>query len=309
MRVFRQEEPDFGKDAATFAIGALGGLALGMLISRRAPQPRVSQLGSDLRERVRSAGEKAKTAARRLQPARLRRMAGEQAELTDLEDRVLDAFLADAVLGERGIDVGAISHGIIELSGSVWTEAESDHAMQVANTVPGVRTVVNRMEVESEARQLEEARRRAQAEEDEGLGESRWSGRMIGMNRRRQGHQTDPDRPDDSQQQEDEALREADVAQWREEGLAAKQPRKTESVEAQSRWRTDYEEDELDNQDPHGKHAARTLDEQPQELNTSARVGEGLKSGTHLRMEDTDLPGKPHGERGAAGESRSETAE
>ena len=56
---------------------------------------------------------------------------------------------------------------------------------------------------------------------------------------------------------------------------------------------TDYEEDELDNQSPHGKHAG-SEPEQPQDLRARSRVGEGLKPGTELRLERSDLPVKPH---------------
>lgn len=291
MRVFQQEEPELGKGAAVFAIGALGGLAVGMLLSRRpAPQRRAAALGTDLKERVRSAGERARSAARRIQPARLRRMAGEQAELTQLEDRVLDVFLADGTLSERGIDVGAISDGIVELSGSVWAEAEADHAVAVAGSIPGVRTVVNRMEVERDSSRRTGASTDAGSEE----GGARWSGRMSGMDSRRQGRETDPDRPDDSQHQREEALQDADRRQWQEEGLAAVNPKSGARDEVQDPHRTDFDEDELDNQDPHGKHAAVTLDSEPQELNSRDRVGEGMKPGTHLEMEDADVPAKPH---------------
>src|SRR5688572_23005021 len=145
MRVFDEPETDNGRNVLTFVLGAVGGLAIGLLLSRRAAPEKFNRLGTGLRER-------AKTVARRLRPARLRRMAVEQEELTGLEDKVLDAFLADGVLSERGIDVGAISYGIIELSGSVWTEEEADHAVHLANSVAGVKTVVNRLDVETEAR-------------------------------------------------------------------------------------------------------------------------------------------------------------
>lgn len=243
MRVFQQDEPELGRDAAAFAIGALGGLAIGVLLSRRPAPRRVTALGTDLRERVRSASERARTAARRLQPARLRRMAGEQAELMQLEDRVLDVFLADGILSERGIDVGAISEGIIELSGSVWSESEADHAVSVASSIPGVRTVVNRMDVDAVTR-----RDGRSAPTDA----ARWTGRGVGMDPRRQGHETDPSRPDDSQPQRENALEDADRLQWQEEGLAAANSRTSESVEVQDPSRTRYDEDELDNQDPHG---------------------------------------------------------
>jgi hypothetical protein len=307
MRVFREPEESFGSNALTFALGAAGGLAIGMLLSRRVAPPRVGRLGSDLRERARAAGARAGSVARRLRPARLRRLAGEQAELTTLEDQVLDAFLADSVLSERGIDVGAISAGIVELSGSVWTHDEADRAVALANSLPGVRTVVNRMEIEQEVRQLE--RTRSQFDDDDAMGETRWTGRMVGMNRRRQGKETEPDRPDDSQIQEAEALRRADIEQWQDEGLSWEQPHMAERPEVQRAGRTRYEEDELGNQDPHGKHADYTLDEQPQELNTSARVGEGLKTGTHLRLEQADVPTKPHsGNMETEGEDRDERA-
>jgi hypothetical protein len=284
MNVFSDRRSYPEKHTATLIGGAAGGLAaVGLLLlSRRAQMPRVGGLGSDLKERVRSAGAHARSAARRLGPARLRRLAGEQARLTELEDRVLDAFLGDAVLSERGIDVGAISHGIIELSGSVWTAADSQHAVQVANRIPGVTTVVNRMSIETD--------QEARARED-----SRWTGRNIGMGQRRQGKASDPDQRDDSQWQRDAALREADRAQWGDEGMG-KQPRVAARPEVQSPWRAEFADDELDNQDPHGQHTSRTLDEQPQAMNSAARVGESPKTATHLRLEQAELPTKPHGD-------------
>lgn len=298
MRILQQDD-DSGRNALTFALGALGGLAIGVLLTRRDVIEQVPRLGAELRDRVRDAGDHARTAARSLRPARLRRLAGEQAELTELEDRVLEAFLGDETLGERGIDVGAISPGIIELSGSVGSESEAHHAVDVASGIPGVRTVVNRMEIEEEAERLDRASREASS--DPSQRENRWTGRMVGMNRRRQGRETDPDRPDDSQIQETEALRRADRDQWVEEGLAWDSPQAGEAPEVQRADRTRYDEDELGNQDPHGKHAERTLDEQPQALNPEARVGEGLKTGTHLKLEQAEVPGKPHGGRPVEG--------
>lgn len=303
MWSFREpDEPDYSRVALTFGLGALGGLAIGLLLSgrgrARASEPR-AQLGTRLRESARSM-------AQRLGPARLQREPLEQNELTALEDAVLDAFLADGVLGERGIDVGAISRGIVELSGTVETEEESAHAVRVANRVPGVQTVVNRLEVGSQARHLDDVRRRFEAaEEDDDFGE--WSGRNIGMGRRRQGTQTDPARPDDSQHFREVALAEADEGQWTEEELAYRKPvvgaRERQLPE---RNHPDFAEDELDNQDPHGKHAPVTLDEQPQQLNTQARVGQGLPPGLELTLEQADVPVKPHGS-GAAGGSDAAT--
>ena len=85
-------------------------------------------------------------------PARLRRGVREELQLAHLEDAVLDAFLRDEVLAERGIDVGCISRGIIELSGSVRTADEVERAVRVARATAGVETVVNRMDVDDDAR-------------------------------------------------------------------------------------------------------------------------------------------------------------
>jgi hypothetical protein len=286
MRVFQEHnEMDAGQNALIFAMGAAGGLALGMALSRRAaPQQTGRRLGSELRERAR-------TVTRNLRPARLRRMAVEQDELTTLEDAVLDSFLADDLLSERGIDVGAISRGIVELSGSVWTAVESDRAVRVASGVEGVRTVVNRLTVEDETR----GRPRTGTASGENTLQ-RDTGRTGGMGRRRQGRETDPDQRDDSQHQSERALEDADRDQWSNEDFAHTSSKETERPgESQTPWRRQYREDELDNQDPHGKHADLTLDAPPQALNSDARVGVGLKPGEELALEQADVPVKPHG--------------
>lgn len=299
MRVFREpEEPEMGKDALTFALGAMGGLAIGLLLSRRQAPASAGRLGADLRDRARSVGQRARTAARRLQPARLRRMAGEQADLTQLEDAVLDVFLADGVLSERGVDIGAISPGIVELSGSVWTEEEADRAVALARRVAGVDTVVNRMDIEGEARRLERSRRRL---EETGSGiDSLQHGvaRTLGMGSRRQGRETDPDTPNDSHDQQRKAFKQADLDQLEDEDIAWREPNRQSRPEAQRANRSRFDEDELGNQDPHNKHAPVTLDEQPQDLNSASRVGEGLKPGIELGLEGKDVPVKPHSAKG-----------
>jgi len=293
MRVFQEPESDNGREALTFALGAIGGLAIGLILSRQTAPQGISQLGTGIRERAR-------TVARRLRPARLRRMAVEQEELTQLEDFVIDAFLADEVLSERGIDVGAISPGIVELSGSVWSEEEADRAVHVANAIEGVRTVVNRLDIESEARHFE--RNQTDFEDGDLMEGTEWTGRMIGMNHRRRGRRTEPDRPDDSQHQTSEALRDADLDQYGDEDIAYEQPRVQRRPEVAATGPLNYDEDELDNQDPRGKHAPITLEEPPQELNSQARVGEGLKPGEHLALEQADVPLKPHGDMNTRGE-------
>ena len=85
--------------------------------------------------------------------------------------------------------------------------------------------------------------------------------------------------------------------QYEDEDIASgsSRPRNDARPEVQAGNRTKFKESQLDNQDPHGKNAAFTLDEQPQELNSSARVGETPKPGTRLQLEDaaadSALPG------------------
>jgi hypothetical protein len=296
MWAFREaERSESGRDVLTFVLGAAGGLALGLLVSRAAEPVARARSGSGLRQRARAVVD-------RYGPARLRREPREQADLMELEDAVIDAMLEDEVLRERGIDVGALSVGVIELSGAVATDDEADRAVRVANTVPGVRTVLNRLDVEARARAG--AGRAAQDDDDDGAAATEWgwSGLNSGMGRRRQGRSTDPDRPDDSQHIRQKDLDYTDRAQWMEEGLAAKNPRTSASADdLREPTRPGFDDDEMDNQDPHGQHTATTDDAPPQRFNTDSRVGEGLKPGTELALEAADLPVKPHAAPGSGG--------
>jgi hypothetical protein len=290
-QLFSSEEDERRRLAITLAVGAAGGMALGLLLGARrggAPGLADGSLGSRVRR-----------AAARLAPERRIWSAAEETDLVNLEDSVLDAFLQNPTLSERGIDVGAISRGIIELGGSVWSDEEADLAVRIANGVPGVQTVVNRMEIETEARARDSTRRRFESG-DPALAQSRWEGRRVGMGRMRQGRQTEPDRPDDSQKHEDKALERADRLDWEEEGLAAQNSRMTADLEHERPGtRPDYVHDDLDNQDPHRRRdAPNTLSDPPQDLRGRSRVGEGLKPGTELRLEDADVPLKPQSDIG-----------
>jgi hypothetical protein len=287
------DQPDRGKEMLTFALGAAGGLALGLIVARARGETVELRSGGGLRQRARAA-------VRRFGPARLRRQPIEQGELMELEDAVIDALLDDEILRERGIDVGALSVGIIELSGTLHAEDEIERAVGVASRVPGIKTVVNRLDFETTSRGAD-LRRRVDEDDDLMATEWGWSGGHSGMGRSRQGRQTEPDRTDDSQHIRERAIDFTDREQWMEEGLAAKNPKTTVRSEGErSDNRTRYRESELDNQDPHGKHASNTLDAPPQELHTDTRVGEGLEPGTELKLEGTDMPEKPHGKRGSA---------
>ncbi len=111
----------------------------------------------------------------------------------ELEERVLEAFSNDPILQERPIDIGAISEGIIELTGWVNADSEVTHAVTVARGVPGVDTVVNRIAVRPE-----EELRAATAEKyqngDPTLTEAHWEGQSVGTGRRRQGNSSEFDR-------------------------------------------------------------------------------------------------------------------
>lgn len=283
--VVELEEP--GNHRLAYTLGALGGLVLGGLLLRGFE----GALGREVVNRLRR-GKDDGGGAPAQAPGRLRRELEDQDELLLLEDAVLDAFLDDRVLRDRGIDVGAISLGIIELSGTVFNRDEAHHAVAVAQGVEGVQTVVNRMEIEDER-----ARMHPQDTDDRGFDMStEWTGNQSGMGRRRQGRETDPSRPDDSHYQREEALEQADRAQFADEGHYG-WPRVGERDEVQSANRTNFSEDELDNQSPYGKHAVpqgNQDDGPPQALNSQARVGEGLKPGVELNLEAADLPLKPH---------------
>ncbi|MGI9140546.1 MAG: BON domain-containing protein [Gemmatimonadaceae bacterium] len=111
----------------------------------------------------------------------------------ELEERVLEAFSNDPILQERPIDIGAISEGIIELTGWVNAESEVTHAVTVARGIPGVDTIVNRVAVRPEE-DLRDETARKYADGDPTLTEAHWEGQSVGTGRRRQGNSSEPDR-------------------------------------------------------------------------------------------------------------------
>lgn len=114
----------------------------------------------------------------------------------ELEDRVLEAFVNDPVLAECPVDIGAIRPGTIELTGAVQTREEYEHATTLARGVPGVETVVNRLDVlEDETVEGDAAAHYAAG--DSRSTESGWDGDIVGTGRRRQGTSDDVDRHQD----------------------------------------------------------------------------------------------------------------
>lgn len=281
----RKTEADNRRAVLMVSMGALSGLAIGLLFSRRGAYREAGYHSVDMRNRLEAGvGSYAQSgiADAVLEP-----------ELQGLEDAVLETFLSHEVLRYRGIDVGAISRGIVELSGMVPTEADAELAVRVANSVRGVQTVVNRLEVEDEVRHLEETRRRLD-EGDPALVERHWEGRSIGMGRPRQGQHTEPDRPDDSQHRVERALAEADRDQWLEETGVHEAPRvAARPAPDQPGQKPTYGSDELDNQDPNHRGSGSPSESGQHELRAGDRGGDGAGPGHELRLEDTDIPLQP----------------
>lgn len=125
-------------------------------------------------------------------------------ESARLEARVVDALCEDEVAGSCPIDVAALGHGVIELTGKVPDEGAADRAAEVAQRVEGVHTIVNRLEVELVERHLAETRRRREEGAPE-LNQHGWEGMRSGMGARRQGP-TDPSRADDSTAMKEDSI-------------------------------------------------------------------------------------------------------
>lgn len=185
------------------AAGAVLGLAAGLVVADRFGG--FSAITSKLRERV----------------GRHRDAIDDDEADTDideedeaLEERVLEAFRNDPILAERAVDIGAIGDGIIELTGWVHEPDEATHAVTITRGVPGVETVVNRLDVRMAG--AEEPIEEIDDDPNAPLPGGRWEGQQVGTGRRRQGNSAEPDRHADPKPgleerwlSKDEALREA----------------------------------------------------------------------------------------------------
>jgi hypothetical protein len=204
----QDDEPSIGGIATGVALGALAGLVVGIVVAQRLGG--LAGLTARVRERLGALahpedeeGEDSHAHAHREaydhedEDDELE----EDEELDEdaaLEERVLHAFRRDSVLRERAIDIGAIGEGIIELSGWVETHDESEHAMAVTRSVPGIVTVVNRLFIGADEEDTSDL------DEEELDGESNaplpggvWQGQRVGTGRRRQGNSGETDRHSD----------------------------------------------------------------------------------------------------------------
>lgn len=125
--------------------------------------------------------------------------------LAQLEEDAVAVLGDDQRIGHRAIEVAAVGDGIIELTGDVENIEEAHHAVDVAQSVDGVHTVINRLTLDEPERHMAETRDRFFAG-DAALSETQWEGMGVGMGQRRQSDATDPDRRDDHVQAVSRAL-------------------------------------------------------------------------------------------------------
>jgi hypothetical protein len=196
---YRDEESS-ATGALYVALGALAGFAAGVVVAQH--YGGIRGLTDRIRQRLGRTGADAATDDDYDDAVEFDADDDHHLPLTpteELEERVLEAFRNDPILSERAIDIGAIELGIIELTGWVNTEDETDQAVVIARGVPGVDTVVNRLAVRSEEDLYDELADRYEGG-DPSLTESHWEGQGVGTGRRRQGNSSEPDRHEDPRQ-------------------------------------------------------------------------------------------------------------
>jgi hypothetical protein len=204
MSPFRfRDESSTGTTVATVLIGAVAGFAVGMFVAQRVGG--FGGLTSKFRKRLEDNRTESRYGTHSGHFETEDEIEDEPEDITAdtaasgnddvplLEERVLEAFNNDPILAERAIDIGAMAAGIIELAGWVDNDAEAEHAMTVARGVPGVDTVVNRLLIDDEERQIGDNIQRFR-EGDPALTDAKWEGQQVGTGKRRQGTSDEPDR-------------------------------------------------------------------------------------------------------------------
>ncbi|HLV27116.1 MAG TPA: BON domain-containing protein [Gemmatimonadales bacterium] len=192
-RIRVREEDDSSRGLIFFSIGALAGVAAGMILTER--MGGLSGLTRRVRQGFGEAAEELVGRTFAFDDADYDDEDYEPTEEEELEERVLEAFRNDPILSERAVDIGAMGSGVIELTGWVHEPEESAHAVTISRGTPGVETVVNRLEVRSEAEQLDSAGLDYDADDLHG---GHWNGQQVGTGKRRQGRgKVQPDRHED----------------------------------------------------------------------------------------------------------------
>ena len=186
MPRYRNRDEDAGTSSLLFlAAGAVAGIAAGVYLANRFGG--VTGLTARLRERLgRSAdgGDNESQHADRHYADQAYDDDDVDAPLDDdeelfvsadeeLEERVLETFPNDPILRERAVDIGAVDAATIELTGHVFSRAESDHAVIIARGTPGVQAVVNRLTVRADEQDEDDVSADYTAE-------SRWTSSTIG---------------------------------------------------------------------------------------------------------------------------------
>ncbi|MEO5903089.1 MAG: BON domain-containing protein [Gemmatimonadaceae bacterium] len=241
MSPFRYRDEESNSASALYvALGALAGFAAGVVVAQQ--YGGISGLTAKLRDRLGTLGSEGDAQELQLDAhAHDHEYDGDDEDdefeddadegpldaTEELEERVLEAFRNDPILSERAIDIGAIDEGIVELTGWVNAEDESQNAVVVARGVPGVDTVVNRLAVREDEDLFEELADRYEGG-DPSLTEGQWEGLNVGTGRSHQGSSADIDRHSDPHAAIEERVLDTTLADDAE----------TESIKAERRQRS-----------------------------------------------------------------------
>jgi len=207
---YRDDHDGPSRGALLVTVGALAGLAAGVLLAQRfGGLSGLAELGSRVRNRLaHDEQEEEQLTGYDYSGEGFDHLDDSLSMEEELEERVLEAFRNDPVLGERAVDIGAIGEGIIELTGWVHAPAEVQLALTITRGVPGVETVVNRLTVRDEEEGLKESARGY----DPSSAAGHWEGQRVGTGRRRQGSSVEPDRHADAKPELEEKWLRADEA-------------------------------------------------------------------------------------------------
>lgn len=244
--LFEEDEEESGSGGALFLVlGALAGFAAGVYVAEQYGGFR--GLTDKIRERLGRASDEDDLVTDfdddeddRLDASAYEDDDEESMSATDeLEERVLEAFRNDPILSERAIDIGAIDDGIVELTGWVNAEDETQHALTVTRGVPGVETVVSRLSVRADEDLYDDLAERYESG-DASLTEAHWEGQQVGTGRRRQGNSSEFDRHADPKLKlENRSLSESEAYRAAADEVDGTAERREKNVRAKKGGRTD----------------------------------------------------------------------